>query len=141
MGHSNKKQQTAADLNCELHGGPHENEYSELIYWRDIPSDASFTSPYYSPKSQEQSHSDSNTFWKTKYLTFEMDSSGWNNMRLGLENVILMAHAMGRTLVMPPKRQLAHGLVSKCVLCWTIFLLYPEFVQYKSKPPNVIFRI
>eukprot|EP00804_Cyclotella_cryptica_P016037 CCRYP_004193-RB/>CCRYP_004193-RB protein AED:0.04 eAED:0.04 QI:1389/1/1/1/1/1/4/213/543 len=107
---SKKKQQSAADLNCELHGGPHPNEYSELIYWRDIPSDASFTSPFYSPKSQEQRHGESNTFWKTKYLTFEMDSSGWNNMRLGLENVMLMAHAMGRTLVMPPKRQLAHGL-------------------------------
>ncbi|KAL7518306.1 hypothetical protein ACHAWX_003150 [Stephanocyclus meneghinianus] len=140
-GHSNKKQQSAADLNCELHGGPHENEYSELIYWRDIPSDASFTSPYYSPKSQEQSHRESNTFWKTKYLTFEMDSSGWNNMRLGLENVMILAHAMGRTLVMPPKRQLAHGLVSICVLCSTIFLLCSGFVKDKTKPPNVIFRI
>ena len=39
-----------------------------------------------------------------------MDGSGFNNMRLGFENVMLMAHVMGRTLVMPPKRQLAHGL-------------------------------
>jgi hypothetical protein len=38
------------------------------------------------------------------------DGSGFNNMRLGFENVMIMAHAMGRTLVMPPKRQLAHGL-------------------------------
>jgi len=32
-------------------------------------------------------------------------------MRLGLENVVLLAHSMGRTLVMPPRRQLAHGMV------------------------------
>ena len=30
-----------------------------------------------------------------------------------MENVMLMAHAMGRTLVMPPKRQMAHGLYDK----------------------------
>jgi hypothetical protein len=51
--------------------------------------------------------------YKTKYLTFEMDSSGFNNMRLGLENIMLLAHAMGRTLVMPPKWRLTHGMLDK----------------------------
>ncbi|KAL7552143.1 hypothetical protein ACHAWF_015357, partial [Thalassiosira exigua] len=77
----------ATGLDCADHGGPYlESEYSEVIYWRDVPSDLSFTSPYYNPRAQEASKS----FWKTKYLTFEMDDSGWNNMRLGLEIVMLL---------------------------------------------------
>ena len=97
-------------LNCEANGGPSQQDTNEVVYWRDIPSDTVFMSPFYSPKSQEQSRDGSNNFWKTKYLTFEMDGSGFNNMRLGFENVMIMAHAMGRTLVMPPRRQLTHGL-------------------------------
>ena len=89
-------------LDCAPYGGSSsEEEYSEFVYWRDIASDASFASPYYNP----QTH-------RTKYLTFEMDGSGWNNIRLGFENMMLLAHSMGRTLVMPPKRQIAHGMVS-----------------------------
>ena len=100
---------SSVGLECASYGGPvKESDYSEIVYWRDIPTDASFASPYYNPQAQEAK---SNSFWKTKYLTFEMDDAGWNNMRLGLENVILLAHSMGRTLVLPPKRQLAHGLV------------------------------
>mmetsp|Transcript_38251 Transcript_38251/g.82390 ORF Transcript_38251/g.82390 Transcript_38251/m.82390 type:complete len:921 (-) Transcript_38251:426-3188(-) len=103
---------STSGLNCAASGGPYsESEYSEIVYWRDdIPTDASFASPYYSPQAQEAI---STSFWKAKYLTFEMDDSGWNNMRLGLENVMLLAHSMGRTLVLPPKRQLAHGLLDK----------------------------
>lgn len=101
-------------LQCASHGGPHsERECSELIYWRDIPSDASFTSPYYNPQIQESNIA---SFHKTKYLTFEMDGSGWNNIRLGFEGMVVLAHSMGRTLVMPPKRQIAHGMVSNLVL-------------------------
>jgi hypothetical protein len=97
-------------LQCASHGGPHsEGEYSELIYWRDIPSDASFTGPYYNPQIQESNVA---PFQRPKYLTFEMDGSGWNNIRLGFENMMLLAHSMGRTLVLPPTRQIAHGMVS-----------------------------
>ena len=46
-------------------------------------------------------------------LTFEMDDAGFNNMRIGLENVVILALAMGRTLVLPPRRQMAHGLYDK----------------------------
>jgi hypothetical protein len=74
-----------AELNCLPFGGP-ENA-SEMIYWRDIPTDAAYTSPFYNSKT-------------TKYLTFEPDKGGWNNVRMNLETVIVMAHAMGRTLVM-----------------------------------------
>ncbi|KAL9188523.1 hypothetical protein ACHAXT_006901 [Thalassiosira profunda] len=99
---------SGAGLDCGNLGGPFsEAEYSEIVYWWDIPSDASFASPFYNQQAQEAK---STSFWKTKYLTFEMDDAGFNNMRLGLENVILLAHSMGRTLVMPPRRQMAHGL-------------------------------
>jgi len=92
-------------LQCASYGGPHsEAEYSELIYWQDFPSDATFTSPYYNPHEG------------AKYLTFEMDGSGWNNIRLGFENMMLLALSMGRTLVIPPKRQIAHGMVSNLML-------------------------
>lgn len=104
-------QSSNTGLQCGSHGGPRSDaEYSELIYWREVPSDFSFTSPYYNAQIQE---SKAASFHRIKYLTFEMDFSGWNNIRIGFENMILLAHSMGRTLVLPPKRQIAHGMVSK----------------------------
>lgn len=47
-----------AKLNCAAHGGP--DDASEMVYWHDIPSDASFMAP----SSTEP----------TKYLSFELDS-------------------------------------------------------------------
>lgn len=41
-----------------------------------------------------------------RYLTFEYDNGGWNNMRMGIECLIVAAHAMGRTLVIPPQQHL-----------------------------------
>ena len=40
------------------------------------------------------------------YLTFELDSGGWNNVRMGVECVVVFAHATGRTLVAPPAQNL-----------------------------------
>jgi hypothetical protein len=62
-------------LNCQPHGGPTETESSEIVYWRNISSDASYTSSFYSSRTQEQSHEGSSSFWKAKYLTFEMVSA------------------------------------------------------------------
>ena len=95
-------------LDCSALGGPlDKTEFTEIAYWRDIPTDATFTSPYYNPKSQEASGS-FNLFLSTtsKYLTFEMDDAAWNNIRLVLENAMLLAHSMGRTLVIPPRQQI-----------------------------------
>ena len=39
---------------------------------------------------------------ETKYLTFEADMGGWNNIRMSLEIVMIIAAASGRTLVLPP---------------------------------------
>ena len=41
-----------------------------------------------------------------KYLTFEYDAGGWNNVRMGVECVVVFAHATGRTLVAPPAQNL-----------------------------------
>jgi hypothetical protein len=79
---------TVSGLHCGAQG-PSEELAAEMIYWEDIPKDANFQSPFMKEDPQ--------------YLTFEPDFGGWNNVRMGLETVIGMAFAMGRTLVLPPE--------------------------------------
>jgi hypothetical protein len=80
-----------AKLSCAAHGGPSDEIAAEMIYWRDIPSDAAYVSPMYDESANE------------KYLLWDVDVAGFNNKRLSFENFVLLAHAMGRTLVMPAK--------------------------------------
>lgn len=40
------------------------------------------------------------------YVTFEPDLGGFNNIRMGFENVLTIALALNRTLVIPPRQQL-----------------------------------
>ena len=40
---------------------------------------------------------------KTYYLSFQPDRGGWNNIRMSMEILFVMAAATGRTLVLPPK--------------------------------------
>lgn len=74
-------------------GSPRE---SEVIYWKDISSDRNFESPI---TPHHGVHHD-------RYLSFEYDQGGWNNIRMGMEVFIVCAHAMGRTLVIPPQQNL-----------------------------------
>ena len=37
-----------------------------------------------------------------KYVIFEPDHGGWNNIRMAAEVAMIFAHATGRILVMPP---------------------------------------
>jgi hypothetical protein len=38
-----------------------------------------------------------------KFLLFEPDRGGWNNIRMAAETAIIIAHATGRVLVLPPE--------------------------------------
>mmetsp|Transcript_4121 Transcript_4121/g.9159 ORF Transcript_4121/g.9159 Transcript_4121/m.9159 type:complete len:540 (-) Transcript_4121:676-2295(-) len=64
----------------------------ELAYWNEPQgdSDVAFVSPFI-PAEKER-----------RYVTFEPDRGGWNNVRMSLEIVIVFAAATGRTLVLPP---------------------------------------
>ena len=41
-----------------------------------------------------------------KYITFEYDIGGWNNIRMALEIVFIFAYITGRTVVLPPSTHL-----------------------------------
>ena len=64
---------------------------SEVIYWRDPPASAP---PSLAPVRED------------KYLTFEYDSGGWNNIRMGIECVLVLGHYLRRTVVLPPAQSL-----------------------------------
>jgi hypothetical protein len=69
---------------------------SEVIYWKIVPHDSDYESPI---TPHHENHED-------RYLSFEYDQGGWNNVRMSLESLIVVAHAMGRTLVVPPQQHL-----------------------------------
>ncbi|KAG7347763.1 GDP-fucose protein O-fucosyltransferase [Nitzschia inconspicua] len=88
-----------ATLDCKAHGGPSLEAAQEMVYWQDIPSDSNYVSPFYKSNQQRAPQ-------QTKYLTFEPDGGGWNNIRMAMESTIGLAVAMGRTLVMPPQKKM-----------------------------------
>jgi hypothetical protein len=60
-----------AGLHCEEHGGPSSAVVAEeMVYWRDIPQDTAWKSPFLKTDGTRQ------------YLTFEPDGGGWNNIRM-----------------------------------------------------------
>ena len=69
---------------------------SEVVYWKDVEGDKEFESPI-SP--HHGNHDD-------RYLTYEYDQGGWNNVRMAMECLIVVAHATGRTIVVPPQQNL-----------------------------------
>jgi len=78
-------------LQCE---GLTSDQSNEMVYWQRIESDLRYTSPFY-----RQNH-------HTQYLTFMPDGGGFNNIRMSLETVLTLAHATGRTLVLPPAHEM-----------------------------------
>ena len=59
---------------------------------QNIPSDKRHKSPFFAKEGE-----------KKKYLTFEPDQGGVNNIRMSMETVMALAYAMGRVLVLPPE--------------------------------------
>lgn len=90
---SDEQNYRVAGLSCARHGGPDDATAAEMVYWRDIPSDAKYVSPLRSPDTEQ-------------YLVFEHDDGGWNNVRMAMETSVMIAIATGRTLVLPPKLHL-----------------------------------
>lgn len=69
---------------------------SEVIYWKIHEGDAEYESPI---TPHHGIHDD-------RYFSFEYDHGGWNNGRMSYECFAVLAHAMGRTLVLPPRQHL-----------------------------------
>lgn len=66
-------------------------DVDDLAYWNDPQGkrDVEFRGHYQEPAN--------------RYLTFEADCGGWNNIRMSLEIILVLAAATGRILVLPPK--------------------------------------
>lgn len=75
---------------------------SYVSYWSDPRSqqDQLFQSPFSkAPIDLNQAQSTSDT---TRYLSFEPDCGGWNNIRMEFEIMVVLAAATNRTLILPP---------------------------------------
>eukprot|EP00660_Eupelagonema_oceanica_P008645 gene8645-9962_t len=87
---------TQGKLDCSMY--PDEGPFDEIAYWKDVPGDAEYVSEY-----RDVGPAD-------KYVTFEPDCGGWNNIRMAFETVVVFAYMTGRTLVMPPSRMVLYLL-------------------------------
>jgi hypothetical protein len=72
-----------AHIDCDVN-------VDDMAYWNDPQGnrDQEFVSPFLTSKDH--------------YLTFEPDLGGWNNIRMSMEIVFVLAAVTGRTLVLPP---------------------------------------
>jgi hypothetical protein len=68
---SDEHQHSVAGLDCAAHGGPSRGEAQEMVYWRDLTDDTNYVSPFHEPNTR-------------RYLTFEPDGGGWNNIRMAV---------------------------------------------------------
>ena len=89
-------------LSCDKYGGPGNDAAQELVYWNEIESDSHYVSPFRIKQKKEEEGQQP----QKRYLTFEPDGGGWNNIRMAMETVVGLAIAMGRTLVLPPEQRM-----------------------------------
>ena len=74
----------------------------ELAYWNDPVGtrDLQFVTPF----SHQTKTATEDASTKPLFLSFEPDPGGWNNVRMSFENMVVLAAATGRTLILPPKK-------------------------------------
>jgi len=77
-----------------------------VAYWRADNRanqlDTSWHSPYPALTHQEELSRNATALPLPRFLTFEPDGGGWNNVRMALETAVIFAIATGRVLVLPP---------------------------------------
>ena len=71
-------------------------DVDDIAYWNDPQGkqDQNFESPFARLANDEN---------KRRYLTFQPDPGGWNNIRMSMEIIFSLAATTGRILVLPPK--------------------------------------
>ena len=123
-----KDRHGVAGLSCADHGGPLDPQITDrMVYWKDVPSDSSYVSPYVSSRIGDSE----------RYLTFETDFAGWNNVRMAFETATILAVGTGRTLVLPPKRQLRNTVEGA-----SSFFGFDDFFHLDSTArENAAFRV
>jgi len=85
-----------------------------VSYWNDPRSDfdRTFQSPFLTyPPSSSSGHdttaiNNNQQEERTRYLSFEPDCGGWNNIRMEFEIMVVLASATNRTLILPPDNPL-----------------------------------
>ena len=65
-------------LECQRYGGPTNDIASEMVYWWKIPADETYLNPF---QQQQQKSIQEGGEDQEKFLIFEQDSAGWNNIR------------------------------------------------------------
>lgn len=94
-------------LDCKnVHRGEGADNIRNIAYWRESDEDVAYRSP--------------RTFLppQPKYVTFQSDLAGFNNIRMAMECVVVFAASTGRTLVLPPPDRLY--LISTSKVCTVI---------------------
>jgi hypothetical protein len=78
--------------------------FSENVaYWHKSSSaDNAYRSPFDEPL--KRTGRNAGSLLQEKYITFEPDVGGWNNIRMQMELVLVFAAVTGRTLVIPPEQ-------------------------------------